>query len=659
MAYTLKDEMKHWNNPYGASSSLDTTGLKTGDLDTPLNHSIKPIDRKDANVEVEKEEIVFTPDFQLLKVRGNTHAKGGTPVKLEDRSFVFSNFKKKQISKKDAELFKFKEGGTPSKVLSKEINIDHHNKMLAILQDPKQNTIAKTTARKMLEKNLPRIGQIAFIQEEIKGFPQGVPNFANSEVPQDQPKYMEQQYKQGGLFKAYQGIQVPRGRPTDTTHLFNIGTKEIRDTSLIPKIVKRFKVQGVPAFETLSNSTNVRKANSNRDKILQFEDPEFQKIAISLFKTMKPEEIVASGHASKDNLEKLKKMYEPYKKAKYSYVLPQGVDPNLPPVKNKKEELTIPITPPTSPVNPYQENKKDPVVPPVREQMDEYQNDVNRSFEQDFSLYNDFYKALSLRKMNPMRIQETYNPLELERINKQPIVNSINNQTYVANRTQQGYSPVQGRSNQSRTFGNSLDAIVQAEGNVYNQNIGISNQEAQINNAGFNAVNNKNQYLDKAYYDEFTQGEASFDNAKEMGRDKAFQNWMNQTMDNQDLELRLNSQQSMGPVWVDPSTNLPVKGISDADAKKRGLVKKAAAPFIYNNRTGRVEHSGIKLDFDGLPAGNPSMNNLNFQQFKEYINGMDKEQMQAFVTYFGRQNFGGQNNKTSVQTPSNLSRIQR
>ena len=173
MSYTLKDAQKQWVNPYFGLSNNNISNLTADDDVENINSTIKPIDRKDSSLEAERGELVFQPTGEVFTIQGKTHGKGGTPLNLPKGSFIFSNYKPLAISKEDKEEFQFKKGGsvklannTPAKVLSREIDIKHHNKMLAILKSDKHDEISKTSARLMLEKNLPKIGQVAFLQEE-------------------------------------------------------------------------------------------------------------------------------------------------------------------------------------------------------------------------------------------------------------------------------------------------------------------------------------------------------------------------------------------------------------------------------------------------------------------------------------------------------------
>lgn len=142
------------------------------------------------NVEIEKDEIVLKPDFMALhKAGGKKHSKGGTGVYLPDNSFVFSDDKSLAINEKEGELFELKgiketlSKNTPARILGRNVDLKHYNTLVTILDDDKKDEVSKKTAAKMLEKYFDIIGNIAFIQEQKKDFPQGLPEFSVGTAP--------------------------------------------------------------------------------------------------------------------------------------------------------------------------------------------------------------------------------------------------------------------------------------------------------------------------------------------------------------------------------------------------------------------------------------------------------------------------------------------
>lgn len=163
-----------------------------------------------SNVEIEGGEIVLQPDLSaLFKAKGKRHSQGGMDVLLKPESFVFSDFKGLEIKEDERELFELKEGGTntPAQVLKKNIDIKHYNTLVNNLNDPYKDDLAKKSSAMMLEKYLQSLGNIAYIQEGKKGFPQGVPEFSMGTAPvydtqvKDQIMENKQYMKAGGTTK--------------------------------------------------------------------------------------------------------------------------------------------------------------------------------------------------------------------------------------------------------------------------------------------------------------------------------------------------------------------------------------------------------------------------------------------------------------------------
>lgn len=200
-----KNEISRFN------TSADTT---MPNVSTSLN----PINREDSTLEAEKDEVVVSPDLATIhKILGKPHSKGGTPLNLEEGSFIFSKDKSLAISKNEQKVFNFKMGGsvkkednTPAKILLRQIDIKHHNQMNAILNNKaNRDFISKNTAEIMLDKNAEKIGQIAYLQEAKKDFKSGIPAFSEGTQPiysqavKDKIVTEDQYMKYGGSLKKY------------------------------------------------------------------------------------------------------------------------------------------------------------------------------------------------------------------------------------------------------------------------------------------------------------------------------------------------------------------------------------------------------------------------------------------------------------------------
>ena len=181
-----------------------------------------------SNVEVEGGEVILAPDLTSLhKASGKRHSQGGMDVLLKPESFVFSDFKDLKMTEDDLERFELKEGkgrkiDTPAEVLKKNVPLKHYNSMVNILDDPYKDDLAKKTAAMMLEKYIQMIGNIAYAQEEKKGFPEGIPAFSMGTAPVYDPSIKSEieenkQYaKAGGSIKNPYKMQYGGYDPMET-----------------------------------------------------------------------------------------------------------------------------------------------------------------------------------------------------------------------------------------------------------------------------------------------------------------------------------------------------------------------------------------------------------------------------------------------------------
>lgn len=175
--------------------------------------TIGKIPKEEANAEVEGGEFVigdlnadgFLETFSYV---GPTHTKGGINAKLTPDSFIFSNSKDLVINDEEVlkEIFDLKprkKGYTPGDI-AKRFNINEH---VAVIKDPDADKFSKGTAVRMMQSKVNLLGHLALIQEEMKGFPKGVPAIAkavfgddlNLDTPVDEPQEEGlEQFAKGG-----------------------------------------------------------------------------------------------------------------------------------------------------------------------------------------------------------------------------------------------------------------------------------------------------------------------------------------------------------------------------------------------------------------------------------------------------------------------------
>jgi hypothetical protein len=204
---------------YGGQSGfgldLNQSGRYDEMTDNPydsVSNTLQPVDREDANIEAEEGETAYgsfgkNGQKQHMKIGGERHSKGGTPLNVPEGTFIYSDTKKLRIG--GAVLGNFgkspdtKQKYTPAQ-LAKQYDI---NKYQAILDDPYADKLSKETAGMMREKLEKKLGGLALLQESMKGFPQGIPDIAMSILPQGMAEQMaemggfyggDQDYYQGG-----------------------------------------------------------------------------------------------------------------------------------------------------------------------------------------------------------------------------------------------------------------------------------------------------------------------------------------------------------------------------------------------------------------------------------------------------------------------------
>ena len=165
------------------------TGKHYGPASTPeikVNQTLQPSSREHATLEAEKGETVVTnlqgegiPEF--YKIGGKPHSQGGTPLNLPSSSFIYS--KDKKLAIKDEEVLSMfgkkmkkgsKKGFTPANI-SMQFNLNRYRE---ILVDPSTDKLQRETAEKMIQNYNLKLGQLALVQESMKGFKGDIPAIA-------------------------------------------------------------------------------------------------------------------------------------------------------------------------------------------------------------------------------------------------------------------------------------------------------------------------------------------------------------------------------------------------------------------------------------------------------------------------------------------------
>jgi len=217
---------------YGGQSAY-ALNLGHRDVYAPMNKNpydkssktIGPVPREEANIEAERGETVYGDingdgQNEHMQIGGERHTNGGTPLKVPEGSFIFSDTKKMMI--KDEQILRFfgmtaKKGGYTPAEIAKKYDV---NKYRGVLENPQSDVVQKRTAERMIENYEAKLGYLALIQESKKGFPQGIPEIAEKVVDtqlgqQIAGEYLQQQQQmmqqQGEQQMPQPGGEEPNG----------------------------------------------------------------------------------------------------------------------------------------------------------------------------------------------------------------------------------------------------------------------------------------------------------------------------------------------------------------------------------------------------------------------------------------------------------------
>ena len=235
-----------------------------------VSNTIQEVPRYAANIEAEKGETVYGDidgdgGLEHMKIGGKRHTQGGTPLNVPEGSFIFSDTKKMKI--KDPSVLMtfgktYKAGGYTPAQIAKQYDI---NKYKAILEDPNTDPMSKLTAQLMISNYRKKLGSLATLQEEMKGFPQGIPKVAQG----DQDERAVAAY--GGFLPKYQTtgqVAVP-------------ATNEIIDQTFSPKTLSELSDPEFAKYQQLIDkyNTKIRKDASVINSMSQEDAKEFARLS--------------------------------------------------------------------------------------------------------------------------------------------------------------------------------------------------------------------------------------------------------------------------------------------------------------------------------------------------------------------------------------------
>lgn len=507
--------------------------------DPKVNTTIKKNPYR-SNVEIEGGEVVLQPDLSaLFKAKGKRHAQGGMDVLLKPDSFVFSDFDELEIDEDEAEDFELKEGGTPAKTLKKNIDIKHYNTLVQNVTNPYKDDLAKKSSAKMLEKYIKTLGNIAYIQESKKGFPQGLPDFSIGTAPmeneelENQIEENKQYMKAGGMTKnpyAKVGLSVdldcPCGRKPDGT------CKDCPDESAWnPYIQGAEKVTGsVPNDYTqilnTSRGTLYQKyiPGTSRRKPSAQEEAAYMR----WLNTKSPEERQRIINANIEAGKKLKNTPESDKFLWKERVLPiNNFNFSPKPLAN---------TPP--------EQKDD--IPVVEEQ--DYTPQGSKSADWKFTPWQKLSQAYNwgqyagVNRYMPFRSRYTATYVDPALVNPEQAIGDMKGMTNQQLASLSTLSPILRNAQAAGSFGQLLGQIGSVRSQYDNQNAQILNQTRQYNNQVKNNESLVNMGNDQQYYTQAVEGRKNFENMRTYTANQAMNNVLRDVETNQKLAYNLLTQ---------------------------------------------------------------------------------------------------------------------
>ena len=236
-----------------------------------VSSTLQPVDRDEANIEAEKGETAYG-DFnndghnEHMNIGGKKHTQGGTPLKVPEGTFIYSDTKKLRIG--GAVLGKFgkspetKQKYTPAE-LAKQYDV---NKYKAILDDPYADKMSKDTAAIMIQNFEKKLGGLALVQESMKGFPQGIPDVAKSVLPEGMGEQLAEMggfYQDGGGVYAGGGTTPKKVKKEEITDYEKKGYQRVGKTNIWRKENKTVEVKdpnkGTPGTAPVTKVTPGKK----------------------------------------------------------------------------------------------------------------------------------------------------------------------------------------------------------------------------------------------------------------------------------------------------------------------------------------------------------------------------------------------------------------
>lgn len=512
------------------------------------------VDKQDATIEAEKGELILGAGMPgdvedredrigvgLYRIGGKTHAQGGTPLKAYPGDFVFSNDKSLAVTEEQSKLLIGKEVKklklrTPAKLANKYIDL---NKFIDMAQDADQDPISKKTAMLNVNNFVDRLAEIALVQEEKKGFPDGVPQFVQASLEtRFNAKELQDdlnQFRYGGQVpKAQLGIITPEVRA------------KARQVDEVPAGYNPYGVVGDKQYYRNAQGEIVTKPAPNATK---FETDPYKLLRTYGTRKTNPlnqysyDDLLKQKYVGQDKpelREYWKNFYTPPAGEEYVYtheMKPQRY--NFP---------SIDIGPrPTAPNRPGLTVSGDTGMPSENlDPLDNYVQGSNSRFNMNIA---EAYGALANNIPSKSRYPPAFRNWEIQNakalvasngrpISEQPYLNAIARSNLGYDAANYGADPVSATRNLG-AYGKSLEAQNSAISQVYNQNI-LRGDQRDNALAQLEVADGQDRVAEAKLYDSKVEMLA---NNKEMEARNRRQNnvrWMNQYVGDREKKTLLN-----------------------------------------------------------------------------------------------------------------------
>lgn len=548
-----------------------------------------------SNVEIEGGEVVLQPDLSaLFKASGKKHSQGGMDVLLRPDAFVFSDFKDLAITEDEKELFELKLGGsnspgknTPAEVLKKNVDVKHYNTLIANITNPYKDDLARKSSAMMLEKYINTLGNIAYIQENKKKFPDGLPSFSMGSAPvydtdtKDSVDESKQFAKYGGtIMQNGGGVSLPPVKKPQGAQRKPLAagvtppwlwTGDLYDKGLSTE-------QRNKSFDKLFNSyENIFSNPEVKDLAKDF--PGFKSqlknmgIDIDSYKDARgfQEAIFAKDKAR--NFQGLKSVFDTYGTTLQGRGITKPVeqwtesDFKKAFVDNKGGVRTLLAamsmipepTPPTTtgsdcpcgmdrfgnclPCDPTQPQVNTPTPETVTGDP-QYGKTVDWEFtpwQKVSQLYN-WGRYANVRRYMPYRSRYNATYADPSLLNPEQTIGDVRGQANQQLNALDTLNPIMRNAQAASAYGASLNQIPAIRTQYDNQNAQIQNQFRQYNNQVRNNETMVNMANDQQYYQQAVEGRKNFDNLRQFAADNAMNNVLRDVETNQTLAYNLLTQ---------------------------------------------------------------------------------------------------------------------